>query len=138
MKNARNEAYHFLRKQLLIYTVGGVFGGITIFFFAPCIIPWLLGDKYVPSISLIQIMAFVPLVVAISTVFGYETMLPLGMQKKYSQILIVASIFNLGLIVPSIIWQGAVGVAFCVFATETFITLLMGICLWRKGIVYQK
>lgn len=138
MKNARNEAYHFLRKQLLIYTVGGVFGGITIFFFAPCIIPWLLGDKYVPSINLIQIMAFVPLVVAISTVFGYETMLPLGMQKKYSQILIVASIFNLGLIVPSIIWQGAVGVAFCVFATETFITLLMGIYLWRKVIVYQK
>ena len=137
-KISKSEAYQFLRKQLVIYTISGILCGMIILFLSPKIIPWLLGEKYISSISLIQVMAFVPLVVAISTVFGYETMLPLGMQKKYSQILIIASILNLILIVPSILWKEALGVALCVFVTETFITLLMGLHLYKNGILCKK
>ena len=134
-KESKEGAYGFLRKQLAVYAVGGILGGLLIFFFSPNIVPCLLGSKYIPSIAPLQLMSFIPFMVAVSTVFGYETMLPLGLQKIYSKILIAASIVNLVLIVPAILWKGALGVAGCVLITETFITMVMGIYLWRKRIL---
>ena len=128
-------AYQFLRKQLLFYAMGGIFLGLIVILFSPAIVPWLLGDQYIPSIEPLQIMAFVPFMVAVSTVFGYETMLPLGLQQIYSRVLIAASLVNLALIVPAILWKGALGVAGCVMITETFITVVMGVFLRKKRIL---
>ena len=75
-KESKDRAFHFLRKQLFVYTIGGIFGGFTILFLSPVIVPWLLGSKYISSINVLQVMSFVPLVVSVSNVFGYETMLP--------------------------------------------------------------
>ena len=61
----------------------------------------------------------------------------IGLQKVYSRTLIVASAVNLALIVPAILWKGALGVAGCVLITETFITLVMGIYLWKKKILLR-
>ena len=133
-KESKEVALQFLRKQLLVYLLCGTLGGFAILFFSPVVVPWLLGEKYIPSIGVLQAMSFVPLVVAVSNIFGYETMLPLGMQKAYSQTLIL----NLILIVPSILWKEALGVAFCVMITETFITLLMGWILWKKKITLNR
>lgn len=58
----------------------------------------------------------------------------IGLQKVYSRTLIAASAVNLALIVPAILWKGALGVVGCVLITETFITLVMGIYLWKKKI----
>ena len=100
-------------------------------------IPWLLGEKYIPSIGPLQVMAFVPLVVAMSNVMGYETMLPLGMEKIYSKVLITASIFNLIIICPLISWKGAEGTALAVLCTETMVTVIMAVVLWKKRILLR-
>ena len=123
-KESKDTAFSFLRKQLTVYLIFGVSVGFMILFLSPVVVPWLLGDKYISSVSVLQAMSFVPLVVAVSTVFGYETMLPLGIQKAYSRTFIAASILNLIIIVPFIVWKSALGVAFCVMITETFIILL--------------
>lgn len=136
-KESKDRAVRFLRKQLLVYTIGGLFVGFTILFFSPMIIPWLLGSKYISSINVLQVMSFVPLVVSMSNVFGYETMLPLGMQQVYSRILIAASALNLILIIPCILWKDAFGVAVCVVITETFIATIMGWVLWSKKILLR-
>lgn len=136
-KESKEKAYHFLRMQLAVYAAGGILGGLVILFFSPTVVPWLLGSKYIPSIEPLQVMSFMPFMVAVSTVFGYETMLPLGLQKIYSRTLIAASAVNLALIVPTILWRGALGVAGCVLITETFITLVMGIYLWKKKILLR-
>lgn len=135
LKDSPSMAYQFLRKQLLFYAMGGIFLGLIVILFSPAIVPWLLGDQYIPSIEPLQIMAFVPFMVAVSTVFGYETMLPLGLQQIYSRVLIAASLVNLALIVPAILWKGALGVAGCVMITETFITVVMGVFLRKKRIL---
>ena len=135
LKDSPSMAYQFLRKQLLFYAMGGIFLGLIVIHFSPAIVPWLLGDQYISSIEPLQIMAFVPFMVAVSTVFGYETMLPLGLQQIYSRVLIAASLVNLALIVPAILWKGALGVAGCVMITETFITVVMGVFLCKKRIL---
>lgn len=130
------EAVKFLKKQLYAYIICGFLGGCLILLLSPHIIPWLLGAKYIPSIQPLQIMAFVPMIVAMSNVLGYETMLPLNMEKVYTRILIMASLFNLIIIVPLIIWKNAAGVACAMLLTESFVTLAMWIVI-EKNNVYR-
>lgn len=137
MMESKERGIHFLRKQLIIYTLCGVAGGIVLYFISPWIIPWLLGPKYLPSIGPLQIMSFVPLVVAMSNVMGYETMLPLGMEKIYSKVLMVASVFNLAIISPLILWYGAEGTSCAVLCTETLVTIMMSIILWKRHILIR-
>ena len=96
-----------------------------LFYSSPWAVIKLLGTQYIPSIKPLQIMAFIPLIVALSNVLGYETMLSLGMGKKYCGILVHASILNLAIIVPLIYFQQASGVAIAMFITELFVTLRM-------------
>ena len=138
MQESIERGLHFLKKQLLVYTVSGVLGGAVLYLLCPWGIPWLLGEKYIPSIGPLQVMAFVPLVVAMSNVMGYETMLPLGMEKNYSKVLITASIFNLIIICPLISWKGAEGTAFAVLCTETLVTAIMAVILWKKRILLRR
>ena len=138
MKESQIKAFSLLRKQLFIYTGFGIIGGFLILFGSPVVVPFLLGSTYIPSILPLQIMAFVPLAVAVSNVLGYETMLPLGMEKIYSKILFCASILNVMIIVPFIYWKDASGVAAAMLVTEIFVTLMMGCVLWRKHILLRK
>lgn len=136
MKDSVSQAFQFLKKQFLVYTICGILGGMLIILFSPRIIPWLLGSKYIPSIKPLQIMGFVPLIVSMSNVLGYETMLPLGMERDFSRVLIMASVLNLTIIVPFINWQQASGVAMAMLITEIFVTLAMGYVLWREKILF--
>ena len=138
MKESHERGFYFLRRQLAVYTVGGLIGGAMLYMLSPWGVPFLLGEKYIPSIGALQIMAFVPLVVAMSNVMGYETMLPLGMESVYSKVLMAASVLNLLIICPLISWGGAEGTAWAVVTTETFVTLAMAGVLWRKRILLRR
>lgn len=137
MRESKEKGIYFLRKQLVAYIFCGITGGFLLYFISPWVIPLLLGDKYIPSIRPLQIMAFVPLVVAMSNVMGYETMLPLGMEKIYSKVLGVASIFNLIIIYPFITLGGAEGTSWAVLSTETLVTIMMAGILWKKKILLR-
>lgn len=56
----------------MVYVAGGIVGGMILLFGAPLFIPWLLGSKYVASILPLQIMSFVPLMVALSNILGMK------------------------------------------------------------------
>ncbi len=137
LQESRERGFCFLRRQLLIYTVCGIIGGAALYVLAPWGVPFLLGERYIDSIGPLQIMAFVPLVVAMSNVMGYETMLPLGMEKIYSRVLIAASILNLMIIIPLISWGGAEGTAWAMLVTESFVTIAMAVVLWRRRILLR-
>lgn len=137
LQESRERGLCFLRRQLLIYTVCGIIGGAALYVLAPWGVPFLLGERYIDSIGPLQIMAFVPLVVAMSNVMGYETMLPLGMEKIYSRVLMAASILNLMIIISLISWGGAEGTAWAMLVTESFVTIAMAVVLWRRRILLR-
>ena len=138
LAESRERGFYFLRRQLLVYTVCGIAGGAALYVLSPWGVPWLLGERYIPSIAPLQVMAFVPLMVAMSNVLGYETMLPLGMEKIFSRVLILAAVFNLIIIWPLILWAGAVGTAWAILATETLVAVMMGAVLWKRRILIRK
>ena len=131
---SREAAFHFLRNQSRIYLMGGLAGGIILLVASPYVIPWLLGFKYISSVQPLQIMAFVPLVVSLSNIFGYEIMLPLGMENVYSRILICASVLNLIIISPLVLLFQASGASLAMLITELFVTIVMGYILHSKSL----
>lgn len=131
---SREAAFHFLRNQSRIYLMGGLAGGVILLVAAPYVIPWLLGSKYISSVQPLQIMAFVPLVVSLSNIFGYEIMLPLGMENVYSRILICASVLNLVIISPLVLLFQASGASLAMLITELFVTIVMGYILHSKSL----
>ena len=131
---SREAAFHFLRNQSRIYLMGGLAGGVILLVASPYVIPWLLGSKYISSVQPLQIMAFVPLVVSLSNIFGYEIMLPLGMENVYSRILICASVLNLVIISPLVLLFQASGASLAMLITELFVTIVMGYILHSKSL----
>lgn len=88
----------FLNKLLKGYVAFGILMFVVLFFFAEYIVLLLLGNHYLESIVLLQIMALVPLFVAISNVFGTHTLLAFGYTNMYSKILILSAIISILLI----------------------------------------
>ncbi|WP_251423736.1 flippase [Veillonella agrestimuris] len=134
LKNSYVEGIKFLKKQLYIYTVVGFLGGLILVFWGDFIIISLLGEEYRESIILFKIMAFVPMIVAMSNVLGYETMLSLHMESIYSKILMIAACISLLIIVPLTYYYGGVGTAVTTIITEIFVTCTMAYVIYRKKI----
>ena len=91
---SKESAIAFLRKVVVIFG-GGTFAlSLFILVFATWIVRILLGSGYEQSILLLRVMAFLPFLIALSNVFGIQTMLTFGMQRDFSRIIMMAAIFK--------------------------------------------
>ena len=126
MKDDIPKGLQFIKKQLFLYLIVGVVGCTSLFFFSDTIVRLLFGADYDLTVDVLRILSFVPLAVAISTVFGEETMLPLNMNSAYSRTLVLAAFFSLLSIFPLCYLWGAKGVAMTMLLTEFLIMIIMG------------
>ena len=124
----------FLRKVTQFMGMGNLAISIILFLFADFFVTLLLGPAYHHSVILLRIMAFLPLLIGLSQVFGVQVMMNFGMQKEFSRILILASVLNLTIICPLIFFVQATGVAVAVSITEFFVTAAMYRTIKRNGI----
>jgi O-antigen/teichoic acid export membrane protein len=100
---------------------------------APLGVKLLLGQDFVPSISIVRWMAMLPFVVALSNILGIQTMLTFGMGSEFSKILLVSGILNLLILVPLASAFAAEGAAIAVMITEVIVTIAMLFVLRYKG-----
>lgn len=124
----------FNRKLLKISVIIGIIISSSLFLFAEPIVKIVLGNEYSPSVIVLRIIAWLPLIIFLSNVFGIQTMLPLNYQKKFSQILFLAALINLMIsfsIVPSYF---EIGTAVSMLVTEIFVTLSFFIFIRMKRI----
>lgn len=115
-------------------------GGLTLI---PCLLllalaPWValvcFGHAGTPSVPIIRWIAFLPFIIAVSNVLGVQSMIPFGLDRQFSRILIAAGIFNVFLAWPLIVHFGAVGAGIAVLSTECLVTLTMLVVLERHDI----
>jgi len=102
--------------------------------FAEPIVNIVLGSEYSASIIVLRIIAWLPLIIFLSNVFGIQTMLPLNYHKNFAKILFFAAVINLiisFLIVPMFL---AIGTSISVLITEIFVTVSFFIFIKRKNI----
>ena len=131
---SRAEALDFIRKVLKwIAPASFALSGL-VWSAAGPLVGLILGDRYTPAVSVLAWLAFLPFIIALSNVFGIQTMLTFGMNRIFSRILIASAGLNLVLIFP-LAWRfGANGAAMSMLCTETFVTASMAWMLHRRGI----
>lgn len=131
---SKNEAVRFLRKIVIFLGGGNLAISLSIFIFANDIVKILLGDGYEESVLLLRIMSALPFLIAMSNIFGIQTMLTFGMQKQFSRIIGMAAVVNTVIVLPAIYYYADVGVSATIVGTECFVTMSMWYVLKKCGI----
>lgn len=132
---SKTAAVKFVKKYL---KYGVTLAGITtiiIIIFSKVIVIVILGDKFLPSINVLRILMFLPVIILLSNIYGIQIMLNLGYKKEFSKIVFFAGILNLILLfilVPLFLEMGA---AISVVVTECFVTIEMFYFVRKKKIL---
>lgn len=139
VKNNRAAAIGLIRIQLLWQGLATLILSITLGIFAPEMIELAYGADHPDMVAILRILSPLPFLVGLSNVLGIQTMLPLGMSLPFSRILLVSGTVNIVLVIPlSWLFAGA-GAAVSVVVTESLVTLLMAIVVFRNGIlIFQR
>lgn len=133
-KESQEQAILFLRKT--VRYIGGLsfMASLGTFILAEPIVHIIMGSAYEESILILRILSFFPFVVALSNIFGVQTMVTFGMQNIFSRILMFSALLNFALIFPLIhFWQG-IGLSITVMIVEGFVTIVMYVTLRMKDI----
>lgn len=106
---------------------------MTLWLAAPLIIRLLGGDAFLPAVPVLRWLAVLPMVIALSNIFGVQVLLPNHENRAFNIILGVAGLLSLALMPFLIGAKGAVGAAMNIVAAEMVVTVSMAIYLFRKG-----
>ncbi len=135
---SQDAALAFIRKVLRGMAVGGLALSLLLFFASKPIVLLVLGQQYDATVSILEWLSFLPFIIALSNVYGIQTMLTLGMNKIFSRILVASAAVNLILVLP-LAWRFAgEGAAMSMLITEIFVTSTMALVLHVRGIHLYK
>jgi len=125
---SRERALEFVRRSLR--WIGGLTlaPSLILFWFAKPITLLCFGSNAVGSVPIVRWIAFLPVLSAVSNVLGIITMIPFGLDKQFSRIVIFAGLLNIVIGVPLILCFGAEGAGASILLTELFVA---------SGIVFQ-
>lgn len=101
---------------------------------APLFISLLYGAKFEESVTILRIVALLPLVIGMSNLLGMHTMLNLRMDRAFFSVTAVGSVIGLALNVVLIRHFAHLGAAYALVLTEVYITAAMYGYLRWKGI----
>lgn len=132
-KSDPDAAHQLLRRSLVLIT--GLSGAASLFIWwaADWIILLLGGAEFTAAASVLKWLAFLPLIVGLSNIFGVQIMLPNGLTRLFNKILGTAAVFSLSIVIPLIYWKSAEGAALATLLTEIFVTAAMAKFLYKRG-----
>ncbi len=105
---------------------------IGLFVFAPLIIWLLAGDAFHDAILLLRIIAFLPFIITLSTKLGYQTMIPLHMDREFMWIVISAALFGITGLFILMKTVGLIGAALAMLAVEIYVTVVFAIAVQKR------
>jgi O-antigen/teichoic acid export membrane protein len=100
----------------------------------PTILLWFYGPAFSQSLPVFKILAFAPVIIAFSNIFGIQVMLNLKMDKSFFWITAGGAILGLCLNFLMTSSFGYVGTAWNWFIVEIYVTFSMYVYLKRSGI----
>lgn len=125
----------FNKKLFKIALIVGSIISITLFLFAEPLVNIILGKDYEPSVLVLRIIAWLPLVIFLSNVLGIQTMLPMNKHKSFAIILFFAAMINLILSFILVSKYFEIGTSISVLATEIFVTMAFFVFIKKNKIL---
>jgi PST family polysaccharide transporter len=139
VNNLLNDSYErfisFNKKLFKIALTVGTIISITLFLLSEPLVHIILGKGYEPSVLVLRIIAWLPLVIFLSNVLGIQTMLPMNKQKGFAIILFFAAMINLILSFILVPKYFEIGTAISVLATEIFVTMAFFVVIKKNRIL---
>jgi len=132
MVHQRQEALHFVRTITRSLGLVTLMIALLIFAGSPFVVKLLFGAQFAPAAGVLRWLAPTVLIIALSNLFGVQTMVPLGRTRAFTGILLGAGLFNMILIIPLAFYFGASGAAASIAATELCVTISMALYLWKQ------
>lgn len=132
--HSKERALRFGAKTLKWIGTATLVPSLIMLIFARPIAVLTLGHSAASSAPILRWIALLPFLIAVSNVLGVQTMIPFGLDKQFSRILIAAGILNLVIAIPLIHFFAAQGAGASLFLVEAFVTLTMYVVLERNGI----
>lgn len=131
----KEEGIKLLRDALIKVAILGAILSISLFIGSSFIVKLLFGHKYVDATTIVlKILSILPFIICLSNMFGIQTMIPFGLTKQFSRILMVSSVCNLiftFILVPRFSY---IGTAISVVLSEILVTGMMYFYLIKSGI----
>jgi len=131
---SRDRGLDVVRQMLPVVTVLTFGAAFILWLFGPLVIMVLYGHKFEPSIMVFRILAFVPVVISWSNIFGIQTMINLKMDKVFFRITAIGALSSIVLNFLFVTRFGFVGTAMSWVLTEILIVLCMYFVLAKHGI----
>jgi PST family polysaccharide transporter len=121
----RQEGLSFIYKITWVAASGMFVISTILFLLAESIVNLFLGEQYEQSVLLLEIMAFLPFVIALSNIFGIQMMLNLGYKKEFGYFVLITAISGVGLSLALTSLFKAVGLAVAVLSVEILVTAML-------------
>jgi PST family polysaccharide transporter len=107
-------------------------GGLVL---APYILPFILGQDFVPSVLLFQILACLFPFAAFRHAFGFYVLIPQKKEKWLLYACIMGNVINLIVAVVAATYYGAIGMAMARVISEIIITIFLLIAAFRLNLL---
>ncbi len=104
---------------------------------APNLVPWFFGASFSKSISLIQLMSPLILLVGFSNVFGLQYLVPTKRDTKFTISILIGSLSNVALNVVLIYYFWSWGAVIASLIAEALVTITMALIV-RKELSIKK
>lgn len=119
---SENSVLYWARKGLFLQSGLGLASSVSIFVGAPVIVQIILGAEYQPSVSVMRLLAALPLINGIGSSFGRFILIPFRKDSARFFVFSIAGLINLTLaFLFTPIWL-ANGMALAVLVSEIFVT----------------
>ena len=131
---SKAEGINLLKKLTLAVGVILFITSLLIYIFSDLIINIIFGSKFTDAAITLRIMAFLPLIIGLSNVFGVQGMINLKMDKQFLILTFAGALISitLNLILVPLYFENGTAVSWLI--TEIFITASFFILLLRKKI----
>lgn len=110
----------------------GLAMGVTAFWAAGPLVALFLGPGYEAAVPVLRILAVLPPVVAVGTVFGIHWALPMGFDRPFYRLVLAGGALNLTLAVVLAPRFGAPGMAFSVVAADVLVSAGLLLLFWSQ------
>ena len=132
MQKSKEKAQKLVNISLVVLLGIGFLMSAACFLLAPALINLFLGAEYAASVPVLQIMALIPVLVALSSVLGVQWAIPLGFEKTFNKIIVLAGVVNVALSFLLAPLFKHIGMAISITIIEIAVAAGILAMLWKK------
>lgn len=132
--HARSRAARLARIGVLIMGGGGGAMGVFVCILAPLLVRIILGPNFGPAVPVLRVLSLLLPVIGVNMALGMQWMLPLGLDRAFNTITMLAGLINISLATTLATSYTDLGMAWAVVTAEVFVGVSMYLLLCSRSL----